>query len=115
MTPANHPIPIRSPVAKKRARSGSALIVALWVITLLSLMIGSFAFEMKLESRVAGYYRQRLKAEKLAQSGIDKARFLIDQSGRIDPKNPDDPHAGTGWYDQAKRLKEGLNVVHIAE
>jgi general secretion pathway protein K len=89
--------------------------VAIWVIALLSLMIGSFAFEMKLESRLAGYYRQRLKAEQLAQSGLDKARFLLDQSASIDPKNPDDEHGDKTWYEQAKRLKEGLNVVHITE
>lgn len=103
------------PRGKGRRRSGSALIIAIWVIALLSLMIGSFAFEMKMESRIAGYYRQRLKAEQLARSGIEKARFLLVQSASINPKNPDDVHIGKGWYDQAKRLKEGLNVVHITE
>jgi general secretion pathway protein K len=98
-----------------RRRSGSALIVAVWVIALLSLMIGSFAFEMKLEAKMASYYRQRMKAEKIAQSGIDKARFLLDLSSEIDPKNPDDPHLEKSWYDQTKRLKEGLNVVSITE
>jgi general secretion pathway protein K len=98
-----------------RRRSGSALIIALWVIALLSLMIGSFAFEMKLESRIASYYRQRLKAEQLAQSGIDKARFLLAQSAEINPVNSDDTHADKSWYDQARRLKEGLNVVHTTE
>ena len=112
-SPSRHPVrPARS---RSRARSGSALIVALWVIALLSLMIGSFAYEMKLESRIAGYYRQRMKAEQIAQSGLDKARFLLDFSARIDPKNPHDPHADKSWYDQAKRLKEGLNVVKISE
>lgn len=96
-------------------RAGSALIVALWVIALLSLMIGSFAFEMKLEARIAGYYRQRLKAEQIARSGIDKARFLLDRSVRIDPKNEHDPDAGKAWYDPAKRLKLGLNVVSITD
>jgi general secretion pathway protein K len=105
--------PARPP--RSRRRTGSALIVAVWVIALLSLMIGSFAFEMKLESRIAGYYRQRLKAEQIAQSGIDKARFLLDLSGQIDPKNANDPHLGKSWYDQAKRLKEGLNVVSIVD
>jgi type II secretory pathway component PulK len=98
-----------------RSRSGSALIVAVWVIALLSLMIGSFAFEMKLESRIAGYYRQRLKAEQIARSGIEKARFLLYQSSSIDPKNPSDAHAEKDWYDQARRLQEGLNVVRITD
>jgi hypothetical protein len=42
-----HPTPsiqaIRRLPASRKRRSGSALIVALWVILLLSLMIGSFA------------------------------------------------------------------------
>ncbi len=103
------------PRPRVRPRSGSALIVAVWVIALLSLMIGSFAFEMKLEARIASYYRQRLKAEQIAQSGIDKARFLLDLSTKIDPKGANDPHADKAWYEQAKRLKEGLNVVSITD
>ncbi len=94
----------------RRGRSGSALIAAIWVIALLSLMVGSFAFEMKLESRIASYYRQRLKAEHLARSGIEKARFLLDLSARIDPEDPNDPHADKPWFDQAVRLKKSLPV-----
>jgi len=85
------------------------------VIALLSLMIGSFAFEMKLESRIAGYYRQRLKAEQIARSGIEKTRFLLDLSAKIDPDDPHDSHADKPWYDQARRLKEGLNVVQSTD
>ncbi len=112
--PASSPAACR-PRPRGRSRSGSALIVAVWVIALLSLMIGSFAYEMKLESRIASFYRQRLKAEQIAQSGIDKARFLFAISSQIDPKNPDDAHAEKVWFDQAKRLKEGLNVVSITD
>lgn len=100
---------------RRRRRRGSALITALWVITLLSLMIASFAFEVKLEARIADHHRRRLKADRLARAGIQKARFLLDQAARIDPKNPDPRDAERPWFDAARRLREGLNLVAFSE
>ena len=58
-------------------RSGAALIVALWVLLLLSMMIGSFAYEMRVESEVTAYARNRFKAQYLAQAGVEWAKVAL--------------------------------------
>lgn len=61
-------------LGKKR---GSALIVALWVILILSLLISSLAFEMKVEANVAAFYRKRVKSQYLAQAGVEWTRAML--------------------------------------
>lgn len=58
-------------------KRGSALIVALWVILLLSILVGGMAFEMKVEANVAGYYRKRVKAQYLAQAGVEWTKAML--------------------------------------
>lgn len=61
----------------KDSRRGAALIVALWVLLLLSMMIGSFAYEMRVESEVTAYGRNRFKAQYLAQAGVEWAKVAL--------------------------------------
>ena len=73
---------IRNPKSKSReasSRDGAALIVALWVILLLSILVGGMAFEMKVEANVAGYYRKRAKAQYLAQAGVEWTKALLNK------------------------------------
>ena len=63
-----------------RSREGAALIVALWVLFILSLIVGSFAFEAKLEAMLVSYKRKKYQAEMLAKSGIEYARALLDSA-----------------------------------
>lgn len=56
---------------------GVALVVVLWVIMVLSLLIGGFAFTMHVETQIASYNRKQLKAEMLARSGVEVARMLL--------------------------------------
>lgn len=58
-------------------RGGSALIVALWVLLTLSLLIASFAFDMYVEAQITSFYRRRMKAQVLAQGGVELARFML--------------------------------------
>jgi general secretion pathway protein K len=60
-----------------RQQCGVALVVVLWVIMVLSLMIGGFAFTMYVETQVASYGRKELKAEMLARAGIEVARMEL--------------------------------------
>jgi type II secretory pathway component PulK len=62
------------------SRDGAALIVALWVLIILSLIVGSFAFEAKLEAMLVSYKRKKYQAEMLAKSGIEYARALLDSA-----------------------------------
>ncbi len=78
-------------VARTRTRTrtikrekGSALIVALWVIVLLSLLVASFAFDMKVELEITSFYRNRLKAQYVAQGGMELAKVIIKQSTKVD-------------------------------
>ncbi len=63
----------------KRAprQRGVTMIVVLWVIMVLSLLIGGFAFTMHVETQVASYGRKELKAAMLARSGVEVARLQL--------------------------------------
>jgi len=62
---------------RSRQQSGVALVIVLWIIMVLSLLIGGFAFTMYVETQVASYGRKELKAEMLARSGIEVARMQL--------------------------------------
>lgn len=53
---------------------GVALVVVLWIIVMLSLLIGGFAFTMHVETQVASFSRKELRAEMLARSGVELVR-----------------------------------------
>ncbi len=84
---------------------GSALIVAIWVIALLSMLIGSFAFESHMEARITSYYRKRAKADGLARSGTEVVKMLMTK--RTEIKEGDEPDPDDRWHDTAKQLQKG--------
>lgn len=61
------------------SQSGAALIVALWVVLVLSLLIGSMAFDMQVEANVTGYQRKRMQAHYLAQAGLEWAQVVLNR------------------------------------
>lgn len=56
---------------------GVALVIVLWVLVVLSLLIGGFAFTMHVETQVASFSRKEFKADALARSGIEVARLQL--------------------------------------
>lgn len=58
-------------------RGGSALIVVLWVLLMLSLLVASFAYDMKIEGTVTSYARNRLKAQAAASAGVEWTRAML--------------------------------------
>jgi len=60
-----------------RAKRGSALLVALWAVIVLSLLVGGFAFEMQVESQVVSHARKQMKARYLARAGVEWAKAVI--------------------------------------
>jgi len=68
---------------RSRGRGGAALIVALWVLLILSLLVGSFAYDMHIESHVTSYFRKRMKAQYLARAGVEWAKLLIAKSYNV--------------------------------
>lgn len=53
--------------------------VALWVLLILSLIVGSFAFEVNLEGMLVSHKRKKFKAQMMAQSGIEYAKAILDK------------------------------------
>ncbi|VGO15277.1 hypothetical protein PDESU_03859 [Pontiella desulfatans] len=61
-----------------RKKEGAALLVALWVLIILSLIVGSFAFEVQLEAMLVSHKRKKYRAEMMARSGLEYGRALLD-------------------------------------
>ncbi len=68
---------------------GSALIVVLWVLGLLSMFVVAFAFDMHIESRVTSAWRKQLKAAHLARAGVELARMMLLETADSDLNNTD--------------------------
>lgn len=97
-----------------RRQQGSALILVLWVLGLLSMLVASFAFEAHIESRLTSFYRDRTKAEFLARSGLDVAELLVAKSTRLRGAVRDEAKAASDiWYDPALQLAKGGTVSFV--
>lgn len=96
---------------------GSALIVVLWVIGLLSLLITSFAFDAHLEARITSYYRKRTKATFLAESGYEIARLLMAKQTTINMRGSEEleDDVEDPWYADARQLAGGSGVSLVRE
>ena len=88
-------------------KKGSALILVLWVIGLLSMMIASMAFDAHVEARITSYYRKRNKATYLARSGLEISRMILEQRAGVTSSEPTDEQLKDRWYESARRLKKG--------
>ena len=91
-------------------QSGSALIIALWTIALLSMLVMSFALDAMLEGRIGTYVRQRRRVDYLTQSGVAIAEMLLsrqkDASGVSSADDQEDR-----WKEPALRLHRGQTAV----
>jgi len=94
-----------------RQHDGSALVVVLWVLLLLSMIIVALAFDAHIESRMTSYYRKRMKAHFLVQSGMEIAELLMKKSSEIRPYTDAEPDEEDPWFEPAKRLAEGDSVT----
>lgn len=97
----------------RSARQGSALIVALWALLVLSLLIGGFAFDMTVEAGVTAYFRKRLKAQALAQAGVAHAQSTIVRSLSVKDDAPEEDEEEDAWI-RALNLSRGVAVSGMA-
>lgn len=101
----------RCPSPPIRRRAASALVIVLWIIGLLAIIVSSFAFDMQLESIITSYCRKRLKADYLAQSGLEMVKVVVQKKDRITgDKETDAEDAEDDWYPLARALKYGGSV-----
>lgn len=101
------------PSASLRAgnpKSGSALIVALWVLIILSLLVGAFAFDMHVEAGITSYYRKRLKAQYLAYAGVEYTKVILSDSSSKD-KDEILPEGEEEMNNFRKALEVGGEVI----
>ena len=70
-------------IIRHRVQRGFALIIVLWAGVLLSVIAASFAFSMRVETRLAGNLVERAQAEAIADAGIRRGivALLADASG----------------------------------
>jgi general secretion pathway protein K len=101
-----------------RQRQGSALVMVLWIVIILSLIVGSFSFEAHIQSRITSFYRKRDKADAIALSGIQVARLLIAKSKKINPNMSEEEEVTLAfekvddiWFEDAKNLAKNNSVV----
>lgn len=59
------------------AKNGSALLMVIWTILVLSVLVISFAFEAKLQSSANVYVRERVYMERLVEAGRTLAEMII--------------------------------------
>ncbi len=101
----------------KESREGAALIVALWVLIILSLIVGSFAFEVQLEAMLVSHKRKKFQAETMALSGIEYARAILGQQQNA--KQLEIEEMGTedqdGFMQAALYTKRGLSTTSEIE
>lgn len=93
-------------------RRGSALIVALWVLLILSLLIAGFAFDMYVEAGITSYYRKRLRSQYLAQAGLEYAKLVLAQSFKAREEMQDED-MDEQEYVRALNLARGMAVTGI--
>jgi general secretion pathway protein K len=92
---------------------GSALIIALWTIGLLSMLVVSFAFDAHLEGKAASSARHRREAEYIALSGIPVAEMLLDKQRGVDVEADPADVADDPWHAPAVSLKTGRGFAGL--
>lgn len=96
---------------------GSALIIALWTIALLSMLVMSFAVDAQLEARIGNYVRQRHRVNYLTQSGIAITEMLLLKMPNVSAASAADEKEDR-WKESALRLKRGQALTveeHLEE
>ena len=97
----------------RTAGRGSALILVLWVLGILSMLVVSFAFDAHLEGKVISFARKRRKAEALAFSGMQAARMLLDKQLSVSGNESEETKAEDRWYSHALTLRRGGSITLV--
>ena len=101
---------------QKRSKEGAALLVALWVLIILSLIVGSFAFEVQLEAMLVSHKRKKFRAEMMAYSGLEYARAILDKRSEAKELEIEDMDEDKdGFMQAALYIKRGLSTTSTVE
>ncbi|MEI6644908.1 MAG: hypothetical protein WCP12_02585 [bacterium] len=91
-------------------RTGSALIIAIWTVALLSMLVLSFSFDAILEGRIATYVRHRQRVNYLTQSGIAIAEMLLEKQRKVSATSAATDEEDR-WKAPALRIKRGQTAI----
>ena len=94
----------------KKSQQGSALIVALWTILLLSVLVASFTLDAMLVGKVGVYVRQRRQVNYLTQSGVAIAEMLLIKQQKVSGSSFTTDEEDR-WKDAALRIKRGQTSI----
>jgi len=96
-------------------RRGSALVMAIWVITILSLLVISFAMEAKLQSHVNVYMRERVHMDHLVENGTVLAEMIVTTCQNVADETEDEDIEELlekdRWLREKRELKKTSHVV----
>lgn len=88
------------------ARRGSVLIMALWIIAILSVMVVSFAFEARQQAGIDVYVRERNRVSRLIESGRMLGEVVL-----LGYKDAPDPEIKSGEPDWDDAFEEDRWVI----
>ena len=94
----------------RHTKSGSALMIALWVLLILSLLIGGFAFDMHIEAGITSFYRKRMKAQRLAHAGVEWAKLVLVKSYDVNEEEELEEGEDEQVYTSALNLSKSVSV-----
>ena len=92
-------------------KRGSALLLALWIIAVLSVMILSFATEARLQTGINVFVRERNRVNRLIDAGQILAEVVISDYANASEWSEDEDteqlFEDDRWYKEKRALKEG--------
>jgi general secretion pathway protein K len=86
-------IHVRSMVNLTSSNRGIALVMVLWVLMLLSVIVGEFCYSMKTQVNITGNYKENTEAYYIALAGLNNAIYNMVYQTVIPPPSADDPEA----------------------
>ena len=91
------------------ARSGSALLTALWIIAVLAVMVLSFSFEAHQQAGINVYVRERNRVNRLVEPGRILGETILlgynDAKEWSEDEDPSDLDEEDRWYKEKRDLK----------
>jgi len=92
-----------------RGRRGSALVLAIWMIFVLSLLVMNFVVESKLQTGVNLYVRERTRVNRLVDSGRTLAEMILLKYSSVSDWSEDEDHEqlleDDRWLEEKRDLK----------
>jgi type II secretory pathway component PulK len=93
-----------------KKEKGSALIIAIWTVALLSILVLSFSFDAMLEGRIGTFVRHRQRVNYLTQSGVAIAELLLEKQRNVSSTSLSTAEEDR-WKAPALRIKRGQTAV----